>query len=136
SPCWSGGVIVIREAVLMAHLLAYGEYEPAILPPETRAQLRSVAALYGYILWDDDFVPLFEHGQNLGTPNMPIQQISYRDLLALMMSHHPALAAKVAGVRGRAAESLNKSVNEQGAALGANHYLQASMGPVVAIIQK
>src|SRR5262249_3271029 len=136
SPCWSGGVIVIREAVLMAHLLAYGEYEPAILPPETRAQLRSVAALYGYILWDDDFVPLFEHGQNLGTPNMPIQQISYRDLLVLMMPHHPALAPKLSGVRTRAAELLDKSVNGQGAALGSSYYLHASMGPVVNTMQE
>ena len=125
-----------RDAALIAHLLAYSAYEPAQLPPNTRAQLRSVAALYGYILWDDDFVPLFEHGQNLGTPNMPIQQISYRDLLVLMMPHHPALAPKVAGVRARAAELLNKSVNEQGAALGSNHYLQASMGPVVNIMQQ
>jgi hypothetical protein len=132
---WQGALAMIRDAVLIAHLLAYSEYEPAQLPANMRAQLRSVAALYGYTLWDDDFVPLFEHGQNLGTPNMPIQQISYRDLLVLMMPHHPALAAKVAGVRARAAELLNKSVNEQGAALGSNHYLQASTGPVVDIMQ-
>src|SRR5262249_2550709 len=98
--------------------------------------LRSVAALYGYILWDDDFVPLFEHGQNLGTPNMPVQQTSHRDMLVLMMPHHPALEPKVAGVRGRTAELLNKSVNEQGAALGSSHYLPASMGPVVNIMQQ
>jgi hypothetical protein len=67
---------------------------------------------------------------------MPIQQISYRDLLVLMMPHHPALASKVPGVRARAAELLNKSVNEHGAALGSNHYLGASMGPVVDIMQQ
>src|SRR5262249_56211517 len=100
------------------------------------AHLRAVAALYSYILWDDDFVPLFEHGQNLGTPNMPIQQTSYRDLLVLMMPHHPALAPKVAGVSARAAELLNKSVNENGPALGSNYYLHASMDPVVNIMQQ
>jgi hypothetical protein len=62
---------------------------------------------------------------------MPIQQTSYRDLPVLMMPHHSALAPKVAGVRARAAELLNKSVNEQGVALGSNYYLNASMGPVV-----
>jgi hypothetical protein len=133
---WHGGLAMSRDAALIAHLLAYGEYEPTQLPSNTRAQLRSVAALYGHILWDDDFVPLFEHGQNLGTPNMPVQQISYRDLLVLMMPHHPALAPKLAGVRARAAELLHKSVNEQGAALGSNHYLQASMVPVVNIMQQ
>jgi hypothetical protein len=133
---WHGGLAMSRDAALIAHLLAYSAYEPAQLPPNTRAQLRSVAALYGYILWDDDFVPLFEHGQNLGSLNMPVQQISYRDLLVLMMPHHPALASKVAGVRARAVELLNKSVNEQGAALGSNHYLGASMGPVVNIMQQ
>jgi hypothetical protein len=39
-------------------------------------------------------------------------------------------------VRARAAELLDKSVNEHGAALGSNHYLQASMGPVVNIMQQ
>jgi hypothetical protein len=128
---WLGGLAMSRDAALIAHLLAYSAYEPAQLPSNTRAQLRSVAALYGYILWDDDFVPLFEHGQNLGTSNMPIQQMSYRDLLVLMMPHHPALAPKVVGVQARAAALLNQSINEHGAALGSNHYLQASMGPMV-----
>jgi hypothetical protein len=133
---WMGGLAMSRDAALIAHLLAYSVYEPTQLPPDTRAQLRSVAALYGYMLWDDDFVPLFEHGQNLGTPNMPIQQISYRDLLVLMMPNHPALAPKLAGVRAREAELLKKSINEQGAALGSNHYLGASMGPVVNAMQQ
>jgi hypothetical protein len=133
---WHGGLAMSRDAALIAHLLAYSAFEPTQLPPDTRAHLRSVATLYAYILWDDDFVPLFEHGQNLGTPNMPVQQISYRDLLVLMMPHHPALSLKVAGVRARAEELLNKSVNEHGAALGSNHYLQASMGPVINIMQQ
>jgi hypothetical protein len=133
---WLGGLEMSRDAVLIAHLLAYSAYEPTQLPPNTRAHLRSVAALYGYILWDDDFVPLFDLGQNLGTANMPIQQISYRDLFVLMMPHHPALAPKVPGVRLRAAELLDKSVNEYGAALGSNHYLQASMGPVLNTMQQ
>jgi hypothetical protein len=47
-----------------------------------------------------DVVPLFKHGQNLGTANMSVQQISYRDMLVLMMPHHSAVAPKVAGVRG------------------------------------
>jgi hypothetical protein len=133
---WQGGLAMSRDAVLIAHLLAYTEYEPIQLPPDTRARLRAVVALYSYILWDNDFVPLFEHGEGLGTANMPIQQTSYRDLLVLMMPHHPALAPKLPGVRARAAELLNKSINEQGAALGSNHYLQASMGPVVNIMQQ
>jgi hypothetical protein len=96
----------------------------------------SRAALYGYILWDDDFVPLFEHGQHLGTANMPIRQTSYRTMLALMMPHHPLLAPKLAELRSRAVELLNRSVNELGAALGSNHYLGTSMGPVVDIMQQ
>ncbi len=67
---------------------------------------------------------------------MPIQQISYRDLLVLMMPNHPAFAPKLTQVRARATELLKKSVNEQGAALGSNHYLGASMGPVVNIMQQ
>ena len=133
---WHGGLEMTRDVVLIAHLLAYSEFEPAQLPADTRARLRSVAALYAYILWDDDFVPMFNHGQNLGTDNMPIQQTSYRDLLALMMPRHPALASKVAGVRARGADLLAKSANEHGAALGSNHYLQASMGPVLNIMQQ
>src|SRR5262249_28937438 len=133
---WHGGLAMSRDAELIAHLLAYSAYEPEQLPTNMRAELRKVVALYGYILWDDDFVPLFEHGPHLGTPNMPSQQISYRDLLVLMMPHHPALAPKVAGVRARAVELLNKSVNEQGAALGSNYYLHASMDPLVATMQQ
>ena len=133
---WHGGLAMTRDAVAIAHLLAYSEFEPAQLPPDMRARLRSIAAMYAYLMWDDDFVPLFEHGQNLGTPNMPIQQTSYRDLFALMMPQHPDFATKVAGVRARAASLLAKSVNEDGAALGSNHYLQASMGPILNIMQQ
>jgi hypothetical protein len=133
---WHGGLEMSRDAILIAHLLAYAEYEPAQLPRGARARLRSIVALYAYVLWDDDFVPLFSHGQNLGTSNMPVQQTSYRDLLALMIPNHPAMAPKVAGVRTRTLETLAEVVNEHGAALGSNHYLQASMGPLLNLMQQ
>jgi len=44
---WHGGLAMSRDAEVIAHLLAYSEYEPTQLPPKTRAQLRLVAALYG-----------------------------------------------------------------------------------------
>src|SRR5262249_2658375 len=57
-------------------------------------------------------------------------------MLVLMMPHHPSQSPKVAGVRTRAVDLLNKSVNEYGAAMGSNHYLQASMGPRINIMQQ
>jgi hypothetical protein len=120
-------------------LISYGEGNNtsrlSCHPVRARSCARSPCYTVIYCGYDD-FVPLFEHGQNLGTPNMPIQQTSYGDLLVLMMPHHPALAPKVAGVSARAGELLNKSVNESGAALGSNYYLHASMGPVVNIMQQ
>jgi hypothetical protein len=38
---WHGGLEMTRDVVLIAHLLAYAEFDPAQLPHDMRAQLRS-----------------------------------------------------------------------------------------------
>jgi len=133
---WHGGLEMSRDAVAIAHLISYAEQYGGQLSPAVSAKLRAVAALYAYLLWDDDYVPLFEHGQNLSLPNMAVQQNSYRNLLALMMSNHPKFKSKLRDVKESTSKLLRLSVNESGAAMGSNHYLQASMVPVLSAAQQ
>ena len=120
---WHGGLEMTRQAVWINAVL-----------PDARA--KAAAALFASVLWDSDFVPMFEgHGLNLGTANMPVQQNQYRDLYALLV---PSLA----GV-GRTPSSardplvaLLETVNDSGAAMGSTHYIGASMGPLLTTLQQ
>jgi hypothetical protein len=115
---WHGGLEMTRQAVWI----------DAVLPD---ARAKAAAALFANVLWDSDFVPMFEgHGLNLGTANMPVQQNQYRDLYALLLSRDPQ------GVLSRALDNLRQTVNDSGAAMGSTHYIGASMGPLLTTLQQ
>ncbi len=124
---WHGGLAMMRMGVWIDAVLASGQ-----LSPEQRAAVKSAATLFASILWDDDFVPLFtEHGLNLGTANMPVQQAGYRDFYALLLAGHPMMKARAADVQKRVLETLNQIVNDNGAEIGSAHYIGASFVPTL-----
>lgn len=123
---WHGGLEMTRQAVWINAVLASGR-----APAGEREKVKAAAALFHSVLWDADFVPMFEgHGLNLGTANMPVQQSQYRDVYALL------LGREVNGVAARALGNLRDTVNESGAAIGSTHYIGATMGPILTSLQQ
>jgi hypothetical protein len=124
---WHGGLTMQRLGPWIDSLLADKRTTAA-----DRARLKAVAALFGGILWDNDFVPLFDaHGLNLGTANMPVQQQGYRDFYALFLAGQPAMKPRAQDVARRARATLHHIVNEYGAEMGSPHYAAASFAPTL-----
>jgi len=124
---WYGGLQASRLIVWIDEVLA-----SEIATEEEKAAARAVAAFFGYLLWDDDFVPLFAgHGCNLGTPNMPVMQENFRQMYTLFLANHPVMAERTDRVAETAIEMIYGTVNEHGSHMGSSHYLSAAMAPLV-----
>lgn len=129
---WHGGLEMSRALLWIDQALAL----PQLSAPD-RAQLMAAAALFGAVLWDDDFVPLHApRGINLGTPNMPVQQAGYRDQYALLLIGDPVMRGRAETAAARAAASLERDINEHGAHLACVHYIGASLGPTLSQLQQ
>ena len=127
---WHGGLEMMRKGVWIDAVLADGR-----ISLEDKARVKAAAALFASILWDDDFVPLFtEHGLNLGTENMPIQQLGYRNFYALFLAEHPAMGMRAKQVAEQAVKTLHRIVNEYGAEIGSPHYVGASFTPTLNLL--
>ena len=123
---WHGGLEMTRQAVWINAVLTSDR-----ATAEDRARVKAAAALFAAVLWDSDFVPLFDgHGLNLGTANMPVQQNQYRDLYAVLLNRD------CRGAVTRALDNLHQTVNDSGAAMGSTHYIDASMGPLLSTLQQ
>ena len=120
---WHGGLRMNESAVFIDAILA----DPTVTANDKKT-MKGVASLFGNILWDDDFVPLFvEHGLNLGTANMPIQQTGYRDFYTLFLRTHPFMTDKISGVASRTSGRIGNIINSYGAEIGSTHYISASV---------
>src|SRR5262249_42859987 len=87
---WHGGQAMNSKGVRIAAVL-----DSDLTAPQDRDRVKAAAALFGNILWDDDFLPFFvAHGLNLGTANMPVQYQSYRNFYALLLAGHPTMKAR------------------------------------------
>ena len=129
---WHGGLAMSRQALWIDQVLASD-----FASREDKAQAKAAAALYGYILWDNDFVPMFEgHALNLGTPNMPVQQAGFRNLYAVLLAGHPAMKSKLDDAVDRTAQILTSDLNEYGSHIGSTHYVAAGMGPTLSMMQQ
>jgi len=129
---WHGGLNLTGKATWIDQLLAND-----VTSPEQRAAAKAAAALFGYILWDDDFVPLFDgHGLNLGNPNMPVNQRNGRALLALILAGHPDMKAHADAIERAVIEDINGTVNEHGAHMGSVHYVGAAAYPMLGTFQQ
>ena len=123
---WHGGLEMTRQAVWINAILTSD-----LASAEDRARVKAAAGLFASVLWDSDFVPMFDgHGLNLGPVNMPVQQNQYRDLYALLLGRDRQ------GVLSRALDNLRLTVNDYGAAMGSTHYIDASMGPLLTTLQQ
>jgi len=129
---WHGGLAMSRMAVWMDQALA-GD----VITEQERADIKAAAVLFASVLWDDDFVPLFKgHALNLGTPNMPVQQESFRNMYALFLARHPMMQERAGEVWDDAREMLHETINEHGAHMGSVHYVGASNGPLLTLLQQ
>jgi hypothetical protein len=129
---WQGGLEMSRRAPLIDELLRSG-----MLSGAESERMKRVAVLFGQLLWDDDFVPLFEgSGLPLGTQNMPEQQNQYRNQYALWMRQHPLMGTMAAGAESRLRDSIREQINEWGAQKGSPHYVGATMGPLLSMVQQ
>jgi len=102
------------------------------LKEEDRRELKAIAAMFGYVLWDNDFVPMDNHeGINLGTANMPVQQSSYRNMYALLLAEHPSFQERAPTVREQALSSVRATINEAGSHMGCPGYISTSLAPTL-----
>lgn len=130
---WMGGVEMSRRTVLASGLLARGR-----LSAGDKERLKAALALFSYVLWDDDVVPLFDgHMLNLGTSNMPVQQAGYRYQLTLFLPQHPAMTPiRLDEARSRTLALVRDQVNDWGAQKGSPHYAAAAMEPLINVLQQ
>ena len=124
---WQGGLEMMRVGLWIDQALASSQ-----LTLEERQNVKVAACLFGYVLWDDDFVPLDNSsGINLGTANMPQQQQGYRYFYAQFLSNHPDFAARARQIDGEVTAQIQSQFNEYGAHFGSPHYISASVAPTL-----
>ena len=129
---WMGGLEMSRKAVWINSVLTSDRADA-----EDKARVKAAAVLFANVLFDQDFVPMFDgHGLNMGTANMPVQQAEYRDLYALLLSHHPMMKGRVESAGRNALANLHQTVNDFGAHMAGTNYIVSSMGPLLSTLQQ
>jgi hypothetical protein len=124
---WQGGLEMMRRGLWIDQVLASNQ-----LSAEQRARVKAAAALFAYVLWDNDFVPMDNwDGFNMGTPNMPQQQQGYRYFYAQLLAAHPDFAARAGMVENNARAQVRQQINESGAHFGSPHYIGAAFAPTL-----
>jgi len=133
---WMGGLAMNSRAINITSLLSLPS---GMLTTAERDNLKGIAAMFSYILWDDDFVPLSTFavsGLNLGTANMPQQEVQFRNLYALMLANHPMMVTRAPAVQQLTSLSVGQQLNDSGAHQSSNGYVIASMGPLLDTMQQ
>ncbi len=129
---WHGGLAMSRLLPYIDQVLASD-----LASAEDKRVAKAAAVCFAGVLWDDDFVPLFtEHGLNLGTANMPVQQQNYREMYALYLATHPDFKERAAQVWANAQRMIKGTINEDGAHMGSSHYIGAANGPLLSTLQQ
>lgn len=129
---WHGGLAMQRQGIIIDQLLA----DPRI-QGNTRRRLKAAAAFFAYVLWDNDFVPMENHeGINLGTPNMPVQQSTYRFFYALMLAGHPHFQKRAEAVAGDVRKMVRHILHPDGVPMGSPHYIGASLTPTFNLVMR
>jgi len=125
---WHGGLAAQRYGVWIDQLLG----DPRLTADE-RARLKAAAVLFANVVWDDDHAPISstDHGLNLGTENMPIQQWGYRRFYALFLARHPTMVERAEQVEGQLRATVEQVINDSGAEIGCPHYIGASLVPTL-----
>ena len=128
---WHGGTAMVNRGLFIQEMLM-----DSSISPTQKANLKAAAALFGSILWDNDFVPIDNGaGINLGTPNMPVQQVSYRDFMALILAEHPVMQPRLPGVVTRAQNLISSSTNASGSHMSSPGYAGTFQTVLMAVQQ-
>jgi hypothetical protein len=129
---WEGGMWMDDKLLWIDQILGSQAATPAM-----KARAKAVAVLFGAILWDDDFVPMFEgHDLNLGTPNMPDMEAGLRNRFALFLARHPMMQGRVTAAVRETGRILAHDINECGAHMACVHYVGASMSQMLDVMQQ
>jgi len=124
---WHGGFIMSQELPVLYGALA----DPTLSAPD-RAATKAILALFSYILWDNDFVPIDSQTNNsMGTANMPIQQNGYRQEFALAIPRHPYMEQVGGTVINSTTAALESRVSPTGASDANPHYTADDVLPTV-----
>jgi len=124
---WQGGAEMMRRGLWIDQVLASDK-----VSAEEKARVKAAAALFAYVLWDNDFVPMDNRmGFNLGTANMPQQQQGNRYFYALLLANHPDFVPRAALVQNNVLIQVRQQINEDGAHFGAPHYIGAAFTPTL-----
>ncbi|MHB9130243.1 MAG: chitobiase/beta-hexosaminidase C-terminal domain-containing protein [Armatimonadota bacterium] len=126
---WIGGEHMNNRADSIDQLLS-SQFVTALTQNE-KEKVKASAALFGYLLWDDDISPMRPtSGAIGGTPNMPVQLQAFRDNYALLLSAHPVMSTYyVPDVKARTSNTVLGTIAESGAHISCAHYIQAGFTP-------
>ena len=120
------------DLIWMDQLLAADQ-----LAPEEKAKLKRSAALYATALWDQDVAPMqADCGMNWGPANMASMWRGTRYNYTLFLAAHPDFRKAVETVRKDALELLYTYTGESGACTAGSHYTEASMTPILNLLQQ
>jgi hypothetical protein len=97
-----------------------------------RATAKAALALFGSLLWDNDWFPIDNTtGESLGLSNQIQQYLEYRTQSAAAASSQPFLATKVAIGLTYPTNDFNSYFSPTGAAAGSTHYQSAFFEPLI-----
>lgn len=126
---WIGAQVMNMRAMLADPVLG----DPLISASD-RERLKACMALFGYMVWDDDFVPFqSDSGLYVGNANMPRQQRGYRNLFSLLLAGHPHFSAHAGEVTASVRDVLRQSINEHGASDASPNYTHASVETAIGL---
>ena len=107
------------------------------LAPAEKTQLKCSAALFATALWDHDVAPMqADCGMNWGPANMASMWCGTRYNYTLFLADHPTFQNKVESVRKDALGLLDNYTGESGACTAGSHYTEASMTPILNLLQQ
>ena len=107
------------------------------LAPEEKAKLKRSAALFATALWDNDVSPMQDDaGVNWGPANMSSMWRGTCYTYTLFLADHPDFRGKVEAVRKEALGLLCDYTGESGACSAGSHYTEASMTPILNLLQQ
>ncbi len=109
------------------------------LSAEKKRRIYQAMVFFGYLMLDNDFVPLHDGADvGMGTANMPLQYISQRDGLLLTLLGNRGIRNRFnpETLTSRLRERLAAYVSDTGASRGSPHYTSAGVVPTLNLCQQ
>jgi hypothetical protein len=101
-----------------------------------KSMAKAMLALFGSILWDDDWFPIDDRsGGGTGLSNQYEQYLQFRTQYVAAVPSQPYLASKVSAAIHYTTDSFNRYFSPTGAAAASTHYQAAFFEPLIANYQ-